>query len=273
MNRYNFYVLIIFLLSDAIAAMAAVSSDTIVELSSPSGITIDGDPQPVQRVRVGADRTSYGLSHGANGSWDVVVRGFMFGFVDGAGAPPSVDIEMGRSFEFAGLQLLGVRYSTPSQNTMISAGIGIDWRNYKMTGADVRFIPDGDGHLTTGPYPEGVNARFSRLKVFSLGFPFLIEQKFPFRVPGNARFSITAGVVLNYNAHASSKTEWVDTESNRVDEYCGSIGHRRFTVDFIGIVRFCKFAGLYVKYSPQTVLCGSINPRFRSLSTGIICFY
>ncbi len=223
--------------------------------------------------RPGKDRTSLNVYESSRGSLDIVIRGFMFGFVNGSGTSAPVNIDMGRSFELAALQPVGIRFASPSGNTAVSVGVGFGWRNYKMDGARVRFVSDGYGHLSTGAYPADVNPRFSRIKVFSLSVPFLYEQCLPFKVPGKAKFSVTAGIVLNYNAHASVKTEWIDTEGNRVEESCNSIGHRKFTVDFIGIARFCKFAGLYVKYSPQTVLCGNAGPRFRSFSTGIICFY
>lgn len=243
---------------------------TVVQTqNSQSPLTFEGSRIP----RQGDDRLSVNIHESLGGSWDAVMRGFMFGFVNAPASQAGMDVEMGKSFEWSVLQLVGVRYSTPTRNTSISFGIGIDWRNYKMSTASARFVSDGYGHVATGPYPEGVNARFSRLKVFSLNFPILFEQKLPFRVPGKAKFSITGGVVLNYSPHASMLTEWTDTEGNRVEESCNSIGQRQFSVDLIGILRFCKFAGLYVKYSPQTVLHGSNNLSFHTFSTGLICFY
>lgn len=203
---------------------------------------------------------------------DFYAGGFMFGFVNACEAPRGLDIEMGKSFELGIFQLVGVKTSFFRGWSAISVGMGLDWRNYKLTTSSTRFIPV-DRQVTFGPYPEDVQARFSRLKVFSLTFPIMWEQRFPFKVPGGDRFSLSFGISLNYNGHASLKSKWIDSSFNEVEEYCGHIGRRPFTFDYVGMVRLSDWLGVYAKYSPKTVLRGSINPAFKSFSTGLILFY
>lgn len=276
------YIMVLGAVLGCMAAYGATSADTVVIIDADSDAArieafrdrLSGENRDKGKgLRQGDDRLSVVVHEGRHGTWDAVTRGLMIGFVNAPASCRGMDVAMGKSFEIAALQLLGVRYTTPSRRTALSAGIGIDWRNYKLHGASTRFIADGHGHVGLGGYPEDVNARFSRLKTFSLSFPIMIEQRLPVRVPGNARLSITGGVVLNYTPQGSMLTEWTDTEGNRVEQSCNSIGQRQFSVDFIGILRFCKFAGIYVKYSPQTVLHGSNNLTFRTFSTGLICFY
>lgn len=196
----------------------------------------------------------------------------MFGFVNTHKGPENLNVEMAKSFELGILQLAAVEYSTPGDWTNFSIGIGLDWRNYKMTTSDSRFIPV-DGQVAVGPYPDDVQSKFSRLKIFSLSFPIMIEQKIPFKVPGGSYFSIAFGAVLNYNGHASMKTHWIDANHNQVEEYCGHIGRRPFTVDLMGIVRLSSCLGIYGKYSLMDTLRGDINPSFRTFSTGLILAY
>lgn len=198
--------------------------------------------------------------------------GFMFGFVNACEAPRGLDIEMGKSFELGIFQLIGMKTSFFGGWSAFSLGMGLDWRNYKLTTSSTRFIPV-DREVTFGPYPEGTQPRFSRLKVFSLTFPIMWEQRFPFKVPGGDRFSISFGISLNYNGHSSLKSKWIDSSFNEVEEYCGHIGRRPFTFDYVGIVRLANWLGIYAKYSPKTVLRGNINPSFKSFSTGLILFY
>ncbi len=255
---------------------SAVAADTLIVVSRITGNNTEailpdfGGAHRAQGKGLGYEPLAVNVSRSQRGQWDVVVRGFMFGFVDGVDSP--VNIDMGRSFEIGILQLPGVRYTLPRGNTTLSAGLGLFWRNYRMSGTDICFEPDGHGHIGIGQYPVDTDPSYSRIRVFSLSLPVVFEQRLPVRVPGKDRLGLSAGVIFNYNAHAGVKTEWHDAASNVVEQYCGSVGHRVFTVDFLAMVRFCRFAGLYVKYSPQTVLTGSLSPRFRSLSTGVTIF-
>lgn len=58
----------------------------------------------------------------------------------------------------------------------------------------------------------------------------------------------------------------------KTEESSASIGQHRFSVDLIGMMRVCSWAGLYFKYSPMTVL-DSRSTGFNPFSTGIVVLY
>ena len=142
-------------------------------------------------------------------------------------------------------------------------GFGMTWRNYRMTGR-TRFIKDGD-KLVLGAYPEGSDIKFSRLKVFSLTVPFMINQSLGRKVV----FSV--GPVVNFNTHASLKTRYT-LNGEKVKEKNNNIHQNRMTVDLMAKLRFNSL-GVYAKYSPSDMLNTDFGPKFRSFSTGITLFY
>lgn len=250
---------------------------TSADSSYQSIYTVDYDPKArvTSRMSTMADFSGFKTvinGKPRSGEWSAMMGGLSFGFVNAVSAPASMDVEMGKSFELGILHLLAVGYTLPAGYTTFSVGMGLNWRNYKMTTSSTRFIPV-DGQISTGAYPEGVSAKFSRLKIFSLMFPIMLHQQFPLKVPGGSRLSLSGGVILNYNGHSSLKTKWIDSQFNEVEEYCGEIGRRPFTVDFIGVLKLCSFAGVYVKYSPMDTLRGDLNPAFHTFSTGVTFFW
>ena len=132
-----------------------------------------------------------------------------------------------------------------------------------MTGR-TRFIKDGD-KLVLGAYPEGSDIKFSRLKVFSLTVPFMINQSLGRKVV----FSV--GPVVNFNTHASLKTRYT-LNGEKVKEKNNNIHQNRVTVDLMAKLRFNSL-GVYAKYSPSDMLNTDFGPKFRSFSTGITLFY
>ena len=111
----------------------------------------------------------------------------------------------------------------------------------------------------------GADIKFSRLKVFSLTIPFMINQA----LSKNVVFSV--GPVINFNTHASLKTRYI-LNGEKVKETDNNIHQNRMTIDLMAKLRF-KSIGIYAKYSPSDMLNTEFGPKFRSLSTGITLFY
>ena len=143
-----------------------------------------------------------------------------------------------------------------------SIGLGIDWRNYRMTGGEM-FIKDEADKVAVVPYPEGTNPKFSRIKVFSINVPMLFTQDFNKR--GN--FSLSLGPIVNFNTYASIKTRYKQ-DGGDFKKVTKGINQRPITVDFMAIVRN-PILDFYVKYSPMDVLKSDRGPKFRSLSFGL----
>ena len=125
--------------------------------------------------------------------WNIYTGGFVIGWNNASG----IDVNMGRSIDIGWLNVIGTKFKT-RYGQRITAGVGIDWRNFKLNN-DVRFYQDGD-NLSIAPYPDGAVPKSSRVKVFSLTVPVLVHQRLFSTV------DIFAGPVVNFNLHASYET-------------------------------------------------------------------
>lgn len=192
----------------------------------------------------------------------VTMGGVGFGFVTAVGAPDGMNVDMSSSYEIFA-DLLGIHTSYYHGRHDFSVGLGIDWRNYRMTGRRC-FVKDDDGvHVTC--YPEGAEEDFSRIKVFSLAFPFRYEWK------AAKKISFNVAAILNLNTYASIKTRYTQ-DGHRMKDVYKNIRQKPVTVDFMLGARW-NMLGLYVKYSPCDVLNKDFGPRFQTLSTGFKLFY
>ncbi len=195
--------------------------------------------------------------------------GLGFGFVNALGAPQSMDLEMGKSFELSCLYLIGFQLNFTPHGNAVSFGLGLDWRNYRTTtGYRFALSPDGD-NISWNAYPEGCYPRASRLKVFSLQLPLTYCQPLPVRYPWGGSMELTVGAVACFNTHASIRSSWNDPDGKRVNESSSAIPYRHFTVDAIAMLRLSSFFGVYLRYSPYDVITPGHGPSFRSFSTGI----
>ncbi|MCM1400691.1 MAG: hypothetical protein NC189_01610 [Bacteroides sp.] len=275
----------------ALYAMPAQQADTLVNISNASSVTVTESPSEmnvwIQRAEESdtiTDVFSVKLENatvrqrqwanplkaitGGSSKWDVVLSGPSVGWVNAVGQPAGLGIEMGKSMEISWLNMLAVVYKL--KHSELSVGFGFDWRNYRISTGVHRFAGTPEGGVCVEPYPEGSTPHGSRLKVFSMGIPVLWRQILPFNTLDGHRFSITAGVVLNYNSHGSMLAKWTTADGRDAEYRTNHIGQRRFTIDFLGIIHLGWGINAYVRYSPNTVLRGTGQPRFRPLSTGLL---
>lgn len=211
------------------------------------------------------------FSSGTNSKWDFCLGGPGIGWVNASGQPAGLGIEMGKSLEISWLNMVSVKYSMP--HSVLSIGFGFDWRNYRISTSSHGFIPTENGGVGIGPYPEGTTSHGSRLKIFSMGVPVLWTQLLPLKWLDGRPLAITAGAVFNYNSHGSLQTKWTEADGTEATLKTNHIGHRRFSIDFIGLVKIGWGLNAYVRYSPNTVLRGAGQPRFKPFSTGLIFMY
>ena len=182
---------------------------------------------------------------------------FGFGLVNAVNATSGVKIDMGSSYEFTLNNLISYEYRI--NNNALSVGFGLNWRNYRMTGR-TRFIKEGNDILL-GNYPENAEIQFSRIKVFSLTVPFLLNGKL------NRKCSYSLGPVINFNTSASIKTRYKENGESQKLIY-ENIHQTPVTVDLMAVVR-CRSLGLYFKYTPTRILKHEFAPQFEAISTGI----
>ena len=292
MNK--FLVLALSLLIGGLGSYANTVQDTIIVVNQAKKVTVEKkhnsmsvkvegsaeNPDYFYSQRMEVDSTAAVIIEEKNADWDfnipfinknsktkkyrgnLCVGGFGFGVVNAIETSEGMDMDMGASYEFSLDHLLRFNYNVLPA-TSVSMGFGMTWRNYRMTGR-TRFIKEGD-KLVLGAYPEGSDIKFSRLKVFSLTVPFMINQSLGRKVV----FSV--GPVVNFNTHASLKTRYT-LNGEKVKEKNNNIHQNRMTVDLMAKLRFNSL-GVYAKYSPSDMLNTDFGPKFRSFSTGITLFY
>lgn len=200
-------------------------------------------------------------------SWDMISGGLGFGFCSAPGASQAAGIEMGKSFELSWLNILAVQAKNRYGNSF-SLGVGINWRNYRTTLGNTFVV--NNGQVEVGNYPEGVDKRLSRIKIFSVQFPLLYTQSLPFGL-SKERMALKFGPIFNLNSHASVLTTWHD--GDRSSEYkVNGINIRPFTIDLFASLHLWECVSLYARYSPYHALTGHRQPNFHQFSTGIMLF-
>lgn len=201
--------------------------------------------------------------------WEVFMGGLGLGMVSAPGAPASMELEMGKSFEINWLHALAVGYRAP-WNARISLGMGFAWRNYRSTTASMRMVPENNV-VGFKPWEEGATGRHTAIKTFSMQFPLLYTQYTRVKLPSGT-LNAAAGAVLNVSTYASVKNGWNNTDGEKVNECFHGVGQRKVSVDLLGVIS-AGYLGAYVRYSPQSVLSGTNSPKFKSFSVGLMLMF
>ena len=155
-----------------------------------------------------------------------------------------------------------VQYDWTPKNskTTLSAGLGLDWRNYTLSGHDKMFVKAND--IVGVVDRDGkISELSSRVHTQSLSMPLLIKQRF------GKNFAISLGAQLNWNYYARL-SNYYEMDDHEIDDQTKKIGERPITVDILGIVHVAKGFGIYCKYSPMSVLKEDKGPDFKSLAVG-----
>ncbi len=181
-----------------------------------------------------------------------------FGFNGAAGNDDIVKTDLWQGFNIGTYVDWGIHPWRDGHR--FSAGIGVEWKNYRMTSRK-QFVKADNGNITVEPLEEGVNPKFSRIKTFSLIFPIMYgyEQK-------NWGFSF--GPVINCTSHSSIKTRYTINGEKHKDKF-KDLHHSPVTVDLMGTI-ITPWLNLYIKYNPCDILDTEYGPKFHSLSLGFM---
>ena len=173
-------------------------------------------------------------------------------------APDGVDFAPFRSWEI-GLTVAQYEYTPKNSKTTLCAGIGVDWRNYTLSGHDKMFAKVND---VVGVYDRkgDMSELASRISTCSLSLPLLVKQSF------SKKFAVSLGAQLNWNFY-NRVNNYYEEGDNEIDVQTKKIGERPITVDVLGMLHFGDFA-VYCKYSPMSVLKKDKGPDFKSLAVG-----
>lgn len=170
-----------------------------------------------------------------------------------------VDFSTFKSWEFFATIMQWDHFLDRRERNFISLGLGIDWRNYRMTD-DMLFTKGPDGNVTVEKFPLAYEPKFSRIKVFSLTATLRYEHDF-----GHG-FALGFGPVFNFNTYASIKTRYKFL-GDKVKHVEKNIHQRPVTIDWMLNMRVADVP-FYVKYSNDNVLKDG-GVKFRSLSFGL----
>ena len=173
-------------------------------------------------------------------------------------APDGVDFAPFRSWEI-GLTVAQYEYTPKNSKTTLSAGIGIDWRNYTLSGHDKMFVKANDIILVRDRDGK-MSELASRISTTSLSLPLMVKQSF------SKDFAISLGAQFNWNFY-SRLNNYYEEGDDEVDVQTKKIGERPITIDVLGMLHFGDFA-VYCKYSPMSVLKKDKGPDFKSLAVG-----
>ncbi len=202
-------------------------------------------------------------SGGKRPRYKYIMSGICFGWNTAVNAPEGMDIDMGESFEIMCPHIIGWNYSPAGGRLSYSVGIGLNWRNFRMTGK-TRFIKNEQG-ITFGEYPQNAEIQFSRLKVFSWIVPLTVN----YDLSDNLCF--TFGPIINFNTYSSLKTRY-RIEGQKHKDFDKRASQCRTTIDLFASLHLHSI-GVYVKYNPCNVLKSDFAPSFNAFSAGVTLFY
>ena len=278
----------------SMSCLAQTSQDTTIVVNNAKKITIEKSRNSMAvKVEGTADNPDYFYSQTMevdssaavittekNADWDFTIpfvnknkksrRYYMtesltsigIGMVNALHAPDDLNVDMGASYELSVDNLLKFRYNL-LPTTSVSLGAGVSWRNYRMTG-HTRFVKEGN-NIVLDNYPEGADIKFSRLKIFSITVPFMVNQAI------GRKAVLSLGPVVNINTYGSLKTRYV-LNDEKIKEQSKNIRQNSATIDFMAKLRLGEI-GVYAKYSPSDVLNTAFGPEFNSFSTGVCWFF
>ena len=286
-------VLVMSILTGSMCCLAQTSQDTTIVVNNAKKITIEkshnsmavkvegtaDNPEYFYSQTMEVDSSAAVIATEKNADWDFTIpfvgknnksrRYYMtedlasvgIGMVNAVNAPDGLNVDMGASYEISVDNLFKFRYNLIPA-TSVSLGAGMSWRNYRMTG-HTRFVKEGN-NIVLDTYPEGADIKFSRLKIFSITVPLLINQAI------GRKAALSVGPVLNINTYGSLKTRYT-LNGEKVKEKNKDIHQSSATIDFMAKLHIGEI-GFYAKYSPSDVLNTEFGPKFSSFSAGVCWF-
>lgn len=239
-------------------------TDTVIKFNRPAKVVIVEEGKSVKPCHMEGDGLSYNIANTRHGQWNLVTGGLGFGLNGAINQPEGTGLQMGKSFEVMWLKTLAAEYKF--NNHAVSAGIGLDWKNFKMTGDPYRMYKEFSDGIGVAPYPETAIPLNSTLKIFSLDIPVLYSYDLP-----RYDLKFTAGPILNFNTHSSLKTNYINAEGNKVTEFEKGLDLNVVTFELFGSVSW-KCLGLYLKGQPIKSLKNPSTVNFNPFTVGVIFF-
>ena len=189
------------------------------------------------------------------------ILNFSLGFIGGVNQTEGVHLNMGQSIELE-LGNIFTAQTPVGRNGIVLVGLGIGWRNYRMTNQRM-FAKHDDGSIAIEPYPEGAEPKFSRIHTFG----FILPLKYHHKIGHGRNTYLAVGPELYYTPHASLKTRYRTEEGKQLlkDNH---LHFNKFTLG-VGAEFVVQGLGIYYKYNPFNVLDTDYGPKFSSMTVGL----
>lgn len=233
--------------------------------SHPGGWNFDVIGMDIMNIGFSNKKKSTGRKYYHSHSKWVMFDGWGFGFNNAVNTDANVNVDMGRSFNFCIEDLVAYRVRV-SQKGAFSMGMGIDLKNYHMTGTQ-RFVEDPvTKMITVSDYPAGTVPGTSKIRTFSTTYNMKYIQKL-------GRFRLALGPELTVVRKPAKKhiirTTYTDSQGEQVERFTG-IRTNKVGLNLVGVLSYRNRFGVYAKYGLTDVLNTSFGPKFKTLSVGLM---
>lgn len=196
----------------------------------------------------------------------VVGSGWGFGVAAALDTPAGMDVKMGRSFNFCIEDLVGLRYDVCETGTL-NLGMGIDLRNYKMTGNRFFYEDPATKQVSVEQFGAGFIPTSSKLHALYTTYNLKYIQKIgkDFKVAFGPELMVARSV--NRRRYISTKYTF---EGNDMKDKQKDIRFNKVGINLVAAATYKGWLGVYCKYSPSNVLDSNFGPEFQSLSVGVM---
>ena len=151
-------------------------------------------------------------------------------------------------------------------NIGLTSGFGFNWKNYFLE-KNAHLI-ENDDITIIAPAPAGINYKYSRLRVFQIAVPLLLEWQPTFGK--NHKLFINAGVIGGVNAAATYRVKYTEPNGGEVNMVeSKGLNIAPITLDYIGQIGYNDWS-VYAKYSPFSIFQNEKGPNVRAVSLGVM---
>jgi hypothetical protein len=151
-----------------------------------------------------------------------------------------------------------------SNNLGITTGLGLNWRNYHLD-MNKHLIEEQDVVIVKDA-PVDIRYNYSRLRVFSLTVPVLLEFQHNFGTKHT--FFVSAGVVGGVNTSSSYRIKYTEPDGdkeNRVESK--GLNVAPITLDYLAQIGYGTWS-VFAKYSPFDLFQSQKGPKVQAVSLG-----
>lgn len=178
---------------------------------------------------------------------------------------PGLDLMASKSYS---VTFNPVEYSLQigRSNWMLVSGLGIDWSRYHFKGN--RGLEIAEGLTQFVPAPEGVNYQSSKLLVYYLTVPLLLEFQTNFGNHSRSTFFISAGVVGYLKCYSKSQVKYHSTSGEVKEDKGRDLNINPFNLRYMAQIGVKNF-NFVASYSPFSLFEKDKGPDLQTVSFGV----